>query len=85
MSSHVVLVAAVSVIGCATVLKPVIENKKRKIDSLTDDRSVGLNIQYTEEMGVGSGFFILMRPKCLCKLLLGDRTIHEGPYRNPIY
>lgn len=29
-----------------------IQNKKRKIDSLPDDRSVQLNIQYTEEKEV---------------------------------
>lgn len=28
LSSHVVLVAAMSAIGCATVLEPVIENKR---------------------------------------------------------
>lgn len=35
---------SVSAIGCAIVLKPVIENKKRKIDSLADERSVGLKV-----------------------------------------
>ncbi len=38
LSRNVVLVAAVSVIGCDTMLEPANENKKRKIDSLTDDR-----------------------------------------------
>lgn len=50
MSSHVVLVAAGSVIGCAAVLEPGIENKMRKIDSLTDDTegvSVGLVFLYS--------------------------------------
>lgn len=49
LSSHLVLVGPVSAIGCAAVVKAMIENKERKIDSLTDDLAAGLNIQYTEE------------------------------------
>lgn len=37
LSSHLVLVGPVSAIGCAAVVKAMIENKERKIDSLTDD------------------------------------------------
>lgn len=53
LGRHVVLEVAVSVIGCAAVLEPVIENKKRKIDPLTDECSVGLAIQFTEDVSVG--------------------------------
>lgn len=41
LSWHVVLVAAVSVIGRGVVLKPAIKNERRKIDSLTDDHEMG--------------------------------------------
>ena len=54
-----------SAIGCATVLEPVIENKRRKIDPLTDDRSLSGALR-----GASVGlFYILMRSKCLHTLL----------------
>ena len=51
LSGHVVMVAPVSAIGCGAVLKPVIENKRREIDLLSDDLGAGLSIQRAEEGG----------------------------------
>lgn len=61
LSSHLVLVGPVSAIGCAAVVKAMIENKERKIDSLTDDLAAGLNIQYTETV-LGPLFLFLWGP-----------------------
>lgn len=46
LSGHVVLVAPLSEIGSAAALKPAIENKKRKIDSLSDGLGAELDVQY---------------------------------------
>lgn len=82
LSSHVVLVAALSVIGCATELEPLIENKKkRKIDSLTDGGSEALR------EGLSFFFFlhfIFYKHEVLTSFFWGP-IIHRGPLRDHIY